>query len=52
MVRPAGVKPEKPRTDLEQVLFLLRWLLIIGFVVLGWIVLSYLAHVLAPILAA
>lgn len=27
-------------------------MLIIGFVVLGWIVLSYLAHVLAPILAA
>ena len=31
---------------------LLRWLLIIGFVVLGWIVLAYMAHVLAPILAA
>lgn len=46
------MKPEKSRTDLEQVLVLLRWLLIIGFVVLGYIVLSYLAHVLAPILAA
>lgn len=31
---------------------LVRWVLIIGFVVLAWIVLAYLAHVLAPILAA
>lgn len=31
---------------------LLRWLLILIFVVMGWVVLSYLAHVLAPILAA
>jgi predicted PurR-regulated permease PerM len=38
--------------EVRQVLVLLRWLLIIGFVVLGWVVLSYLAHVLAPILAA
>lgn len=51
MVRPTGVK-EPSRSDLQQVLVLLRWLLIIGFVVLGWVVLSYLAHVLAPILAA
>jgi predicted PurR-regulated permease PerM len=41
----------EPR-DLGQVLALTRWLLIGLFVVLGWIVLSYLAHVLAPILAA
>ena len=46
------MKPEPTRSDLTQVLVLLRWLLIIGFVVLGYIVLSYLAHVLAPILAA
>ena len=31
---------------------MLRWLLIAVFVVLGWLVLSYLASVLAPILAA
>jgi len=31
---------------------LLRWLLILIFVVTGWVVLSYLAGVLAPILAA
>jgi len=41
-----------PSRELSQVLGLLRWLLILLFVVLGWIVLSYLAHVLAPILAA
>ena len=41
-----------PKTDLQQVLALVRWVLIIGFVVLGWIVLAYTAHVLAPILAA
>ncbi len=37
---------------LRQVLSLLRWLLILTFVVLGYAVLGYLAHVLAPILAA
>jgi len=31
---------------------MLRWLLIAVFVVLGWIILSYLTGVLAPILAA
>jgi predicted PurR-regulated permease PerM len=35
-----------------QVLGLLRWLLIMIFVVLGYVVLSYLAGVLAPILSA
>ncbi|MBS1120044.1 MAG: hypothetical protein H6Q90_2272 [Deltaproteobacteria bacterium] len=35
-----------------QVLGLLRWLLIVSFVVLGWAVLRYLAGVLGPILAA
>jgi len=35
-----------------QVLAMLRWLLIALFVVLAWFVLSYLAGVLAPILAA
>jgi len=38
--------------QLAQVLSLLRWLLILTFVVLGYVVLGYLAHVLAPILAA
>lgn len=42
--------PQPPH--LGQVLALLRWLLIVIFVVLGYVVLSYLAHVLAPILAA
>jgi predicted PurR-regulated permease PerM len=37
---------------LPQVLALLRWLLVLVFVVLGWTVLSYLAGVLGPILAA
>jgi len=31
---------------------MLRWLLIAIFVVLGWMTLSYLAKVLAPVLAA
>ncbi|MGE0870885.1 MAG: AI-2E family transporter [Kofleriaceae bacterium] len=42
--------PQLPH--LPQVLALLRWLLIAIFVVLGWTVLSYLAGVLSPILAA
>ncbi|MDQ3339494.1 MAG: AI-2E family transporter [Myxococcota bacterium] len=46
------MQTEPNRSDLQQVLSLVRWLLIIGFVVIGYIVLSYLAHVLAPILAA
>jgi predicted PurR-regulated permease PerM len=37
---------------LDQVLALVRWLLIIAFVVLGWSIVSFLAGVLAPILAA
>jgi predicted PurR-regulated permease PerM len=36
----------------QQAIAMLRWLLIAVFVVLGWLVLSYLATVLAPILAA
>lgn len=45
--------PTSPSSrHLGQVLVLLRWLLIVLFVVLGWVVLSYIAHVLAPILAA
>jgi len=45
------VKSDPPR-KLDQVLSLVRWLLILIFVVLGWSVLSYLAGVLGPILAA
>lgn len=41
-----------PPRDSAQVLGLLRWLLIMVFVVLGYFVLSYLATVLAPILTA
>ena len=37
---------------MNQVLQMVRWALILLFVVLGWVVLSYLAQVLAPILAA
>ncbi|MBV8756208.1 MAG: AI-2E family transporter [Deltaproteobacteria bacterium] len=39
-------------TQNTQVMEMLRWLLIAIFVVLGWIVLRFLAGVLAPILAA
>jgi len=41
-----------PPRDTAQVIGLLRWLLIVTFVVLGCFVLSYLACVLAPILTA
>jgi len=36
----------------SQVIALLRWALIIIFVAFGWVVLSYIAKVLAPVLAA
>ncbi len=39
-----------PQTS--QVIALLRWALIIIFVAFGWVVLSYIAKVLAPVLAA
>lgn len=42
--------PSSPNT--AQVIALVRWLLIAIFVVLGWLVVSFLASVLAPILAA
>jgi predicted PurR-regulated permease PerM len=41
-----------PPREATQVLSLLRWLLILTFVVLAYFVLSYLAAVLAPILTA
>jgi predicted PurR-regulated permease PerM len=44
--------PSSSPRELTQVLVLVRWLLILLFIVLGWVVLAYLAHVLAPILAA
>lgn len=44
--------PRLPPRDTAQVVGLLRWLLIVTFVVLGYFVLSYLAGVLAPILTA
>jgi predicted PurR-regulated permease PerM len=43
---------ERPTRDLASVIRLVRWLLILAFVVLAYIVLDYLAHVLAPLLAA
>src|SRR5690349_8938082 len=48
MPGPSSVPPR----DSAQVLGLLRWLLIVVFVVLGYFVVSYLAGVLAPILTA
>jgi len=44
--------PSSSPGELGPILTLVRWLLILLFVVLGWVVLAYLAHVLAPILAA
>jgi predicted PurR-regulated permease PerM len=44
--------PGSPSTQAAQVISLLRWLLIAVFVVVGWLALSYMAKVLAPILAA
>jgi predicted PurR-regulated permease PerM len=41
-----------PQAQTSQVISMLRWLLIALFVVLGWIVLSYLTGVLSPVLAA
>lgn len=54
MVQRAQVSSPVPLPSREtaQVLSLVRWLLIVTFVVLGYFVLSYLAAVLAPILAA
>lgn len=52
---PAPPPPDKPPRTLANdplVHMLVRWLLVIVFVVLGWIVVTYLASVLAPILAA
>jgi len=43
--------PQRP-SDERQVITLIRWALILGFVVVGWVVLRYAAVVLAPILAA
>ncbi|MBX3161677.1 MAG: AI-2E family transporter [Deltaproteobacteria bacterium] len=45
------MQSQLPR-DVRQVVTMLRILLILAFIALGWMVLSYLAHVLAPILAA
>jgi predicted PurR-regulated permease PerM len=45
---PVGQDPK----SLAQVVTMLRWLLILIFVVTAWFVLSYLAGVLGPILAA
>jgi predicted PurR-regulated permease PerM len=50
-VRVSGPLSLPPRES-AQVVSLLRWLLILVFVVLGYFVLSYLAGVLAPILTA
>jgi predicted PurR-regulated permease PerM len=51
VVRPVRVLTN-PSKEAQQVITLLRVLLILVFVVLGWTVLSYLAGVLGPILAA
>jgi len=44
--------PPLDNKEVALTLAMLRWLLILIFVVTGWVVLSYLAGVLAPILAA
>lgn len=44
--------PKKSLATDPVVYSLVRWALIIAFVVVGWMVLAQLAHVLAPILAA
>jgi predicted PurR-regulated permease PerM len=43
--------PQRPANE-RQIVTMVRWLLILLFVVLGWIVLRYAAIVLAPVLAA
>lgn len=48
LVTDPGATPR----EVTQVLTLVRWLLIVTFIVLGYFVLSYLAAVLAPILTA
>ena len=54
MVQPIRVSTpaNPPSHDVTQVLSLLRWLLILIFLVLAYFVLGYLAGVLAPILMA
>ncbi len=47
-----GPQPPVENKELAQTLAMLRWLLILVFVVMGWFTLTYLAGVLAPILAA
>jgi predicted PurR-regulated permease PerM len=44
--------PGSPSPQTTQVISLLRWLLIAVFVVVTWMTLSYLAKILAPVLAA
>jgi len=44
--------PSQQPPQLAQVIAMLRWLLILIFVVVGWLTLSYLTGVLGPILAA
>ena len=43
--------PPRPANE-RQIITMVRWLLILAFIVLGWIVLRYAAIILAPILAA
>src|SRR6187551_1163723 len=50
MTTSGSPSPNAPQT--AQVIQLLRWLLIAVFVVVGWMTLSYMAKILAPILAA
>ncbi|MDB4952795.1 MAG: hypothetical protein JWO36_364 [Myxococcales bacterium] len=53
MIQRQGLTNQAPPPHLTaQVISFLRWLLIAIFVVIAWLVLSYLASVLAPILAA
>jgi predicted PurR-regulated permease PerM len=52
VVERTCVTPAVPPQDAQQVLRLMRWLLIMVFVVLGYFVVRYLAEILAPILTA
>jgi predicted PurR-regulated permease PerM len=50
---PTLPPPLPPRSaDERQIIGMIRWALILAFIVVGWIVLRYAAVVLAPILAA
>jgi len=50
VTEPATLPPRSPQE--RQILTMLRWLLYAIFVVVGWAILTYIARVVAPVLAA